>query len=80
MSDQLENRLILIRINYPCDACSCGECTVKTTGVINNNDTVTCDACNTYGYIVFNGLQQEDGSDAFDIVWIDSETGEDYRW
>ena len=61
------------QVDYLCDVCQFAECT------ITNSDAV-CDCCGAIGRVVMNGTTCCDGTEGFDIVWTDPETGADYVW
>jgi len=74
----------LVAVDYGCDLCHESRCTVHTQADPPfhgcDGDRVTCNYCLAEGYMVCNGLKNDDGSEGYDVVWIDPETGEDYRW
>ena len=73
-----------VKVEHGCDLCHESNCTIHTLSEppahCFDGDRVTCNYCESEGYVVFNGLQNDDGTEGYDIVWIDPETGEDYRW
>ena len=73
-----------VTVEKGCDICKEARCKIETTAEEPahgfDGDAVTCDYCGATGRMVCNGLDNDAGTEGYDIVWIDPETGEDYVW